>query len=225
MADISSKDLAYRTLASVIGGPVDLTTMVMRPFGYKPERPVLGSEWIGQKMEQGGLISDTRDPLKEFAASIMVPNPGGLAAGLGKGAALLPLAAGMTKVGKTEDALGRMMAASGKDSLIPISEVFKRQMVDPPMTSFIKGSKPRDAVVPIDSISPTQSEIHAEGLLDKLMFQAEGGSLRDTTTKTLPEAIKRGDEYILLDGHHRVAAEIARGSTNVPIHIIGETTR
>lgn len=117
MADISGKDLAYRALASVLGGPVDLTSMVMRPFGYDVEKPVLGSEWIGQKMEQGGLVSDARDPLKEFAASIMVPSPGGLAAGIGKGVALLPAIAGMTKTGKVEDALNIVMRAKTIDSL------------------------------------------------------------------------------------------------------------
>jgi len=105
MADISGKDLAYRALASALGGPVDLATMAMRPFGYAVEKPVLGSEWIGQRMEQGGLISEARDPLKEFAASVVVPSPGGLASAVGKGTALLPAVAGMTKVGKVEDVL------------------------------------------------------------------------------------------------------------------------
>lgn len=103
MSEISGKDLAYRTLAAALGGPVDLTTMVMRPFGYKVEKPVLGSEWIGQKMEQGGLVSDARDPLKEFAASVMTPSPGGLAAGLAKGSALVPAIAGMVNSGKVAD--------------------------------------------------------------------------------------------------------------------------
>lgn len=76
MADISGKDLAYRALASVLGGPVDLTTMVMRPFGYDVEKPVLGSEWIGQKIQDTGLISEARDPLKEFVASLLVPGGG-----------------------------------------------------------------------------------------------------------------------------------------------------
>lgn len=111
MADMSGKDLAYRAVASVFGGPVDLTTMVMRPFGYNVEKPVLGSEWVGQKMEQSGLVSNARDPLKEFAASIMIPSPGGLAAGLGKGAALLPAIAGMTKSGKVGDALKGVVKA------------------------------------------------------------------------------------------------------------------
>ena len=43
MADPTIKDLAYRGLASVLGGPVDLATMVMRPFGYNvPEQQVVG---------------------------------------------------------------------------------------------------------------------------------------------------------------------------------------
>lgn len=105
MSDISGKDLAYRALASAIGGPVDLATMAMRPFGYKVEKPVLGSEWIGQKMQDTGLLSEARDPLKEFAASVMVPSPSGASALLTKGAALLPAVTGMTKAGKIEDVL------------------------------------------------------------------------------------------------------------------------
>jgi hypothetical protein len=43
MAEPSIKDIAYRTAASVFGGPVDLATMVMRPFGYKtPDTQVVG---------------------------------------------------------------------------------------------------------------------------------------------------------------------------------------
>jgi hypothetical protein len=101
--DPSIKDLAYRALASTIGGPVDLTSILMKPFGYGVEKPVLGSEWVGQKMEQAGLVSNSRDPLKEFAASVMVPGPGGLAATVGKGAAMIPALAGMSKLGKVED--------------------------------------------------------------------------------------------------------------------------
>ena len=74
MADQSIKDLAYRTAASVFGGPVDLATMVMRPFGYKtPDTQVFGSsEYIGKKMEDVGLVSSARSPLTEFLSSIAV---------------------------------------------------------------------------------------------------------------------------------------------------------
>lgn len=113
----SGRDLAYRAVAAVFGGPVDLTAMIMKPFGYDVEKPILGSEWIGQGMENAGLVSEARDPLKEFAASVMVPSPGGLAAGIGKGAALLPAIAGMTKAGKVEDVLNIAARAKTIDAL------------------------------------------------------------------------------------------------------------
>lgn len=89
MADQSIKDLAYRTAASVFGGPVDLATMVMRPFGYKtPDTQVFGSsEYIGKKMEDVGLVSSARSPLTEFLSSIAVPSPATVAKGLSLGAA------------------------------------------------------------------------------------------------------------------------------------------
>lgn len=105
MADISGKDLAYRTLAAALGGPVDLTTMVMRPFGYNVGKPVLGSEWIGQKLQDVGWVSDVRNPTAEFLASLAIPGPGELAA-VGKGAMAVPALLGMTKAGgKAGDAL------------------------------------------------------------------------------------------------------------------------
>jgi len=120
MAEPSIKDLAYRTAASVFGGPVDLATMVMRPFGYNtPDTQVMGgSEWIGKKMEEAGLVSSARAPLTEFIASVAVPTPGGLA----KGAALAAPALGGIFVGKgakTWDALAaqkaKIMADMGTD--------------------------------------------------------------------------------------------------------------
>lgn len=38
--------------AGLLGGPVDLAAMVMRPFGYSVEAPVMGSEWIRQQTQQ-----------------------------------------------------------------------------------------------------------------------------------------------------------------------------
>lgn len=120
MAEPSIKDIAYRTAASVFGGPVDLATMVMRPFGYKtPDTQVMGgSEWIGKKMEEAGLVSSARAPLTEFIASVAVPTPGGIA----KGAALAAPALGGIFIGKgakTWDALAaqkaKMLADMGTD--------------------------------------------------------------------------------------------------------------
>jgi len=40
---------------NVMGAPVDLMTMAMRPFGYKEEKPVMGSDWIKEKMTALGI--------------------------------------------------------------------------------------------------------------------------------------------------------------------------
>lgn len=91
MADPTIKDLAYRGLASVLGGPVDLAAMVMRPFGYNvPEQQVVGgSEWIGKKLEDVGLVSSARAPVQEFITSMAIPTPSGLAKGAALGGAAL----------------------------------------------------------------------------------------------------------------------------------------
>jgi hypothetical protein len=76
----------------------------MRPFGYNvPERNVVGgSEWIGGKMEDLGLVSTARAPMQEFAASMIVPSPDDLY----RAAAMAPALIGATRgIGKVEDAL------------------------------------------------------------------------------------------------------------------------
>ena len=59
-------DVGNRALvAGTLGAPVDLATMALRPFGYKEEKPVGGSEWIGQKMQDLGLVTPERRPIAE----------------------------------------------------------------------------------------------------------------------------------------------------------------
>jgi len=118
----SGRDLAYRAVAAVFGGPVDLTAMVMKPFGYDVEKPVLGSEWIGQKMQNAGLVSEARDPMLEFMASLLVPGGGieAVPALASKGMAMLPAAMGVIKAkggnwltGSVEDVLRPLQRALG----------------------------------------------------------------------------------------------------------------
>ena len=92
VADPSIKDLAYRALAATLGGPVDVTTMFMRPFGYStpPEQVVGGSEWMGQKLQDTGVISKARNPTQEFISSLMIPTPSGAGTAAVKGAGLIP---------------------------------------------------------------------------------------------------------------------------------------
>jgi hypothetical protein len=111
MAKPTVSDLAYRTVAGIVGGPVDLATMVMRPFGYKTpdENVVGGSEWIGKQLERTGLVSSARAPIQEFLASVAVPTPSGVGKGLAMGA---PALAGIFvgKGSRTWDALNAQKA-------------------------------------------------------------------------------------------------------------------
>jgi len=60
-------------VAGLLGGPVDLASMALRPLGYRSEAPVGGSEWIGRQMERAGMVSPQRNTLAELAAGLAVP--------------------------------------------------------------------------------------------------------------------------------------------------------
>ena len=70
-------ETSARGVAGVLGAPVDLTTMAMRPFGYNvpAEQVVGGSDYIGRQMERAGLISGERRPIAEMLGGIMTPDP------------------------------------------------------------------------------------------------------------------------------------------------------
>lgn len=99
----AATDVLNRGLvAGVVGAPVDIASTVLRPFipGIG-ESPVGGSEWIGNKMQQAGMVSSKRRPIAEFAASLIDPAtaPAAIAKGTALGAAklsMLPLAIGQT---------------------------------------------------------------------------------------------------------------------------------
>lgn len=113
MSEQSIKDLAYRTAAGVLGGPVDIATMFMRPFGFKtPDTDVFGgSEYLGKKMEDVGLISSARSPITEFITSLAVPTPGGVA----KGAAIAAPALAGIFVGKGSKTWDVIAATKAKE--------------------------------------------------------------------------------------------------------------
>lgn len=85
---IGASDTPY----DLVGGPVDLATMAMRPFGYKTEKPVGGSEYLKEKATELGVrLPDSKDEQDqnfrlagELAASFVNPASvvrGGLKAG------------------------------------------------------------------------------------------------------------------------------------------------
>jgi hypothetical protein len=46
---------------NIVGAPVDLATMAMRPFGYNVEKPVMGSEYLKEKSRAAGLAFKPSD--------------------------------------------------------------------------------------------------------------------------------------------------------------------
>jgi len=119
-------DAANRGIvAGTLGAPVDLSTGVVNAglmgaglLGHQlgllnadqmPQpiaKPFLGSEWIGDRMQDAGMVSGERQPLAEFLAGMAAP---------GAGAAKVP--ALMEKVSPLLGFLGAM-SAEGKARLL-----------------------------------------------------------------------------------------------------------
>jgi Transglycosylase SLT domain len=98
-------DLPY----SIVGAPVDLTTMALRPFGYGQEKPMMGSEWIKEKMTDLGVRppSETDPTLAGFRTA------GELGASL-----VSPAAVGRTVVGagsKARDMLSKLNTRAAEE--------------------------------------------------------------------------------------------------------------
>ena len=67
-------DAANRgVIGGLLGGPVDLLTMAMRPLGYKTEKPFMGSEYIGDKLQSMGAVSGNRNMIAEGLAGVALP--------------------------------------------------------------------------------------------------------------------------------------------------------
>lgn len=86
------RDVASRSLASVTGAPVDVAVMAMAPFGYKEPAPLLGSEWIGQRLVDMGAVSTPSRLAAELLAKMATPAaiPKAAATGLAFMAAMSP---------------------------------------------------------------------------------------------------------------------------------------
>lgn len=100
-------DVVNRALvAGTLGAPVDIATMLMRPFGYKEEKPFMGSEYIGQKMQEAGMVTPTRRPLAELATglapSILTGGTGLARYGIGKAGELISTARGKPAAAEAE---------------------------------------------------------------------------------------------------------------------------
>jgi hypothetical protein len=75
----------------LIGAPVDIATMAMRPFGYNVEKPFMGSEYLIDKARQAGIADQPTGSAAETATRIGMGfvNPAAVARQIPKGIAAL----------------------------------------------------------------------------------------------------------------------------------------
>lgn len=111
-------------LGGVLGAPVDLATMALRPLGYKVAQPIGGSDWIGQKLQDAGMVSTKRNQLAETLAGLL--DPATMATGAIKAAAAAPMVAGMFigKGAKTWDALQATKALELEKAGTPARQIW-----------------------------------------------------------------------------------------------------
>ena len=85
----------------IAGAPVDIATLLMRPFGYSTEKPVMGSDWIKAQMTKAGVRPEPpADPTSKgfYTAGELLSNltnPAGVARKVGP-----VVEKGVTAVGK-----------------------------------------------------------------------------------------------------------------------------
>lgn len=138
-------------LGGVLGAPVDLATMALRPLGYKVEQPVMGSEWIGQKLQDAGMVSNKRNHLAEMMAGLL--DPATMATGAVKAGAGLAMLAGATKgAGRTADAL----------NAAKLAEI---RLVESPAFAQLKGQDRQRALDGVRSFAQGKSIPRSSGLL------------------------------------------------------------
>lgn len=123
----------------VLGGPVDLATMLLRPFGYNVQNPVGGSDWLIQLAQKYGVANQptgsTTENLTRLAAGIASP-----AAASKAGQAVFKAGEVTTEqVNRAADALVRAITQNPQATapavleaaggMVPLSRMFKPEQV------------------------------------------------------------------------------------------------
>jgi len=121
-------------IAGALGAPVDIaslpfqlgTRLVGKEF---PEVP-FGSEYIGRKMEQAGMVSPTRRPLAEFAAGMAAPVAGAVAS------------VGKAGVGLARQAIGKETKAAAEAAKRSVAQQYQ-----PAITEAERGAEQAGRVI------------------------------------------------------------------------------
>jgi hypothetical protein len=153
---------------NIVGAPVDIATLLMRPLGYNVEKPVMGSEWLKEKSRQAGVaFPEPTDPtLRAFytAGDIgsNLVNPAGATRTAVKGA---------EKTGQAAKALAEMAA---KDPTVA-------RTVERVVERIAPAAAPMYAVKPMGGVFATRGSLDEEGIskFDQLLenYADEVGSV------------------------------------------------
>lgn len=129
----------------VLGAPVDIATLLMRPFGYKTEKPVGGSDWIADKLGVGTADSG-EETVGRLATGLLGP------AGAAKAAVMVPML--LKTGGRAKDAL----EAEAKLRAMP--ELAKRyQQTYHPVEAFGPKKKPGQQYYAAKAHSPEAEQV------------------------------------------------------------------
>jgi hypothetical protein len=141
----------------LVGGPVDLATMAMRPFGYDEKKPVMGSDFIKEKMTKYGIRpgEEANPTLQGFRTA------GELGASLINPTA--PVRAAVQTAEKVGGKAAEMMGAFKKTKEAPAPEF--QNAVETEMARLNQSRQyPRDYTLPADpfmGVAPTVEEARA----------------------------------------------------------------
>jgi hypothetical protein len=148
---------------NVLGAPVDLATMLMRPFGYDTEAPMLGSEDLKRRATKAGI---RQAPPEEGTAARALYNMAEIGSSAVNPAA--PVRAGM----KAAKAVGDKATEVGKDFL-----EYNRQ-ISVPGASYAVAPKAGKPATPLFTPLPS-AEAPFVGRLDKFVAELPGAVQKD----------------------------------------------
>jgi hypothetical protein len=76
---------------------------------------------------------------------------------------------------------------------------------------------PQDAIVKASQLVPTQEKVSKSAVE---LYKSGQGSMGDLPADVVFD--KEANQYLIVDGHHRIAAMLESGVDNIPVQIIGE---
>lgn len=194
--------LAAGAAAGIAGAPVDITNMFTKSLGLRTDKPILGSEWIGEKMR-------TKTSSMPFQIGTALPlGPDDLAKGM---VGMI----GMAKsAGKLEDALKAAPVIGKFSKDMKTQDIFAKPPVAFP-SRYIE-LEPKEITVLSSQLVPTQGTVKTAGVLD---YAAGRGAFQGDKV----QVVKQGKDYLIVDGHHRATAELmSKGADKMQVELIGE---